>query len=375
MKYNFSLIEKLFFWEVTALDIYANISSGFHLCTSMNYKLSTLYIDIIKQYLQSNGIDFPEFNRSLPASLQVVDYSFGKIDLNQSLDIWHKASAVLSDSALGLHIGSQLHFSQYGIFSYALMNSPNLFEALQLIHSYRYMLNESFEGSIYVNDDIVNYVFEFPVEHPQSYYFTEFHFASIVNLGREISVRELSSKVSPIEVNFTHSAMTVPAEYQALFNCDVQFNQPQNVLRIPLDIILTPTQNPDNSLYQFFLRNVNKIYRENLNPNIVTHQLYQLFSMRARDDSWLSQTEVAQKLNVSLSTLKRKLRIEGSSYQLILDGFRYKEARRLLEQSVGLEDISHQLGFSSSASFGRTFKRWSGLTATEFLSYRRKIRG
>ncbi len=341
----------------------------------MNYKSSTLYIDIIKQYLQLNGVDFVEFDRSLPSALQIGDYSFGKIDLNQSLDIWHQASIDLSDPALGLHIGSQLHFSQYGIFSYALMNSPNLFEALQLIHSYRYMLNESFEGSLYVDDGIVNYVFEFPIEHPYHYYFTELHFASIVNLGREISVRELSEKVSPIEVSFTHSSMAELAEYQALFNCDVHFNQPQNILKIPLDIILTPTQNPDSSLYQFFLRNVNKIYNDNLNPSIVTHQLYRLFSMREQDSAWISQTEVAQKLNVSLSTLKRKLRIEGSSYQIILDGFRYKEAKRLLEQNAGLEDISHQLGFSGSASFGRTFKRWSGLTATEFLSYRRKIRG
>lgn len=341
----------------------------------MNYKSSTLYIDIIKQYLQSSGVEFTKFNRSLPSSMQIGDYSFGKFDLNQSLDIWHKASVDLSDPALGLHIGSQLHFSQYGIFSYALMNSPNLFEALQLIHSYRYMLNESFEGSIYVDDGIVNYVFEFPVEHQYYYYFTEFHFASIVNLGREISVRELSQRVSPIEVSFTHSSMAAPAEYQSLFDCDVHFNQTQNILRIPLDIIMTPTQNPDNALYQFFLRNVNKIYNENLNPSIVTHQLYKLFSKREQDSSWLSQTEVAKKLNVSLSTLKRKLRIEGSSYQIILDGFRYKEAKRLLEKNTGLEDISHQLGFSSSASFGRTFKRWSGLTATEFLSYRRKIRG
>lgn len=51
----------------------------------MNYKSSTLYIDIIKQYLQSNGVEFTKFNRSLPSSMQIGDYSFGKIDLNLSL--------------------------------------------------------------------------------------------------------------------------------------------------------------------------------------------------------------------------------------------------------------------------------------------------
>jgi AraC-like DNA-binding protein len=76
---------------------------------------------------------------------------------------------------------------------------------------------------------------------------------------------------------------------------------------------------------------------------------------------------VAQAEHVSKRTLMRHLAGEGQTYQGLLDEVRFERACWLLQQSdVTVETVANQLGYEDASNFGRTFKRWSGLTPSEF---------
>jgi AraC-like DNA-binding protein len=64
---------------------------------------------------------------------------------------------------------------------------------------------------------------------------------------------------------------------------------------------------------------------------------------------------------MSVRTLRRRLREEGSSYRELLDEIRFGLARDYLTDTrLPLEEISELLGYSEPGNFSHAFRRWSG---------------
>ncbi len=76
---------------------------------------------------------------------------------------------------------------------------------------------------------------------------------------------------------------------------------------------------------------------------------------------------VAEKLNMTSRTLRRRLAAEGSSYQQILGEVRYQLAREYLGTStLPLEEIAVLLGYSAPGNFTHAFKRWHGTSPRQY---------
>lgn len=77
--------------------------------------------------------------------------------------------------------------------------------------------------------------------------------------------------------------------------------------------------------------------------------------------------DVASALGISRSTLQRRLREEGTTYQAELDATRQDIAiRYLTKTTLGVEEIASVLAYRDPNSFSRSFRRWTGLTPLTF---------
>ena len=73
--------------------------------------------------------------------------------------------------------------------------------------------------------------------------------------------------------------------------------------------------------------------------------------------------ELAERLHLSLRTLRRKLAAEGSGYQALLDAARARDALALLAQpELEIRQIARLLGYEDPANFTRAFRSRTGLT-------------
>jgi AraC-like DNA-binding protein len=80
-----------------------------------------------------------------------------------------------------------------------------------------------------------------------------------------------------------------------------------------------------------------------------------------------SQEEVAEVLNVSARTLQRKLGDSGITFKEILDETRHAMALAYLSSPQhSVSEITYLLGFSCSSSFTRAFRRWTGLSPSDW---------
>jgi len=83
-------------------------------------------------------------------------------------------------------------------------------------------------------------------------------------------------------------------------------------------------------------------------------------------DGYPDLKTLASCLFMSERTLKRKLQAHGTGYRQMLDDARYRDARKLLENSdMAVAQIGQALGYRDAPSFTRAYKKWSGETPVQ----------
>ncbi|MEM6485962.1 MAG: AraC family transcriptional regulator, partial [Pseudomonadota bacterium] len=81
----------------------------------------------------------------------------------------------------------------------------------------------------------------------------------------------------------------------------------------------------------------------------------------------LRAESVAETLGMSCTTLRRRLRNDRTSYQFLLDRARqYRCETRLKERWLPGKCMADELGYLEINSFYRAFRRWTGLSYSEY---------
>jgi len=78
---------------------------------------------------------------------------------------------------------------------------------------------------------------------------------------------------------------------------------------------------------------------------------------------------IAEVGGLGVRALQRRLRAKGLTFKTVVDQARFQEARDLLvEKDVELVEIAHALSYSDQSHFPRAFRRWAGVSPTQYRS-------
>ncbi len=337
-----------------------------------DYQASVLYINIAREFALESAL--PNKSSVLVKLSEDNAYSkaaseYQKISLSEITAYWNKAARLSNDPAFGFHAGQSCHLAEYGLFSHVLMNCPSILKALQHISDYLYLMNEALKSTMTTANGITTYMLTNLAEQPSSFQHVEFHFASIVQLGRQIVKRSYQEKISPVRIDFAHAPVLDISEYEAYFKCPVFFNQRRNKIVSTLEVLQTPTHAPNQWLYKYLLNRIDSLYRAQCHKKKYTIEVYHILSNDEAWSDWPTLEEISELIGVSASSLKRKLKGENNSYQQICDHVKFKMAKQMLmANGRSINETSELLGFSSAASFSRSFKRWSSFSPSVFLA-------
>ena len=73
------------------------------------------------------------------------------------------------------------------------------------------------------------------------------------------------------------------------------------------------------------------------------------------------------KMNVSVKTLQRQLKRFNTNFSSLLKSNKMKYSLNLLRaKKLSLTQISFELGFNSASSFSRAFKKWTGISPSDY---------
>lgn len=172
-----------------------------------------------------------------------------------------------------------------------------------------------------------------------------------------------------IPLNTAYFSFPCPEEFEELATLrptTVKFDHEFNGLSIDAKYLDYPVVQGEEALEEFVRTAPYRLVIEDPAVQSMTDKVKGLLS-RDVGREMLAAEQVAARLGVSVTTLRRHLQHEGTSFQRLKDGSRMEAAFHYLSCPDYITgDIAKQLGFDDSSAFFRAFKRWTGLTPGEY---------
>ncbi|MCG9682593.1 AraC family transcriptional regulator [Vibrio sp. Isolate23] len=327
-----------------------------YLPTEHRYQLGVLDVSLLLTTLEKYGLDSQSLLRQ--TGLDDLDWQQPQnhISYSDKLLLFHSAQQCYPSIGLGLLLGGKATLSHFGILGYAIMSSQTVSEAIKAGFKYLDLNGPIFSVRVLRGDNTASIEIENDLNIGELLPFcTEYFFSSLLSLFAELTGQQL--KVRKLELPFAPPVYA--EEYMQRFQCEVNFEQPRFALTFDAHVLDWRLTSHNADLLGIYLHSCESVIAllqspMRLSNQIKTH-LYQSAGVFPSFD------DVAQLHACSTRTLRRQLNQEGTSYQSQLDEVRFELSKEfLLRTNLTVDDIAFRLGYSDSANFRRSFKRWSG---------------
>ena len=293
-----------------------------------------------------------------------------KIDLNkpiQEIDtprIIDNVYNYTKDEALMVKLGQRVDVTYFGSFGFALMSCSSFSEAIKLINRYQLLLGTGINLNVLSDSHNPQYTLRVSISilsNLQKKLLTELIISQSIYLLRIIT----NNDKLKLTISFQHEGINNKELYESILKCNVKFNQLHNEISVPVDLSKEKLVSANSAVHIIYeeqcerlLRDLNKVE----NFSAATRRIL----LQAGDDL-PDIKEVAFKLHMSESTLRRRLKEESSSYRIICDEVRDVLAKKYLTSTnLTISDIAMLLNYSEAASFRRAFIRWNKVTPNDY---------
>jgi len=163
------------------------------------------------------------------------------------------------------------------------------------------------------------------------------------------------------EVRFAHRPYGPSQEYERLLGCSVRFRQPLWSIVFSNEVMNLPIAGANPAVALALQDEAAQRLAAMSSPGLAARIEEMLASVASYEDR--TPARIAKLLGLSVRTLQRHLRDEGTSFRAIRDEVRRKEAISLLADSgLRISEVAERLGFRDVAGFDNAFKRWTGQT-------------
>ncbi len=169
----------------------------------------------------------------------------------------------------------------------------------------------------------------------------------------------------PRELHVTFNSAADTKSSADVFGCPILFGHTENAVVLDKQWLDGPAQLGNEITYREVLRLCDHLLEEmQIKIGIASRVREALLINLARPTRF---DAIARGLKMSARTLKRRLRVEGTSYRKVVDELRTQLAIKYLRDTdLTLEDIASSLGFRDATNFQHAFRRWTKKTPGEF---------
>ena len=267
------------------------------------------------------------------------------------------------DEAMMIKLGQRLDLTFFGSFGFALMSCSDFAAVIKLINRYQLLLGSGINFNILSDLHNSNYSLRISINilnNLQKRLITELIISQSIYLIKIITDNDQLN----FKVTFKHEGINNKKLYESILNCDVKFNQSHNDLTIP-DLSKEKLISANSAVHVIYEEQCEKLLRDLNKIDNFSAAVRRILLQAGGDLPDIK--EVAFKLHISESTLRRRLKDESSSYRIICDEVRDVLSKKYLTTTnLTISDIAILLNYSEAASFRRAFVRWNKITPNDY---------
>lgn len=342
--------------------------------TSHDPSVATSYLQQFIDKLSLNPVEVQALLIQANISAEFIKHPYQRIPLLRVTRFLSLAMQEAQARDLGIRVGQAAHPGYWGQQATLMMSSSTLLEAFQGMLIYEDIINSGVSSQLIFNGDWVEYRVDFPVieDCELARPLVERDFIAIFHIAGFLINKPMLECVKIKAISFRNkkpSDLEDNSIYRQISGIEPEFSAPFNKVIFHKSIFneKIATANPEllpHLQRQFDQVRIAELASEHLHNDVSSHIRNSLST------GSISLEDCATKMGISVSTLKRRLKKEDTSFREIAETIRQQAAKDwLLDKSLGLTEISLLLGYSDASAFNNAFKKWTGLSP---LKYRKQ---
>lgn len=176
-----------------------------------------------------------------------------------------------------------------------------------------------------------------------------------------------------LQVSFRCSAPKNEKAYKRLFGTPVQFKAKFTKVIFAAEFLSLPVIRTEAALTRFLKQAPgNLLIGYNSTNDLAGLVRNTLVRMPVAD--WPNFEDFASQIGQSPSTLRRHLKVNGTSFRATKSDVRYALARKaLIHSEISVSNLAENLGYAEPGAFFRAFRMWTGTTPAKFRADHRDI--
>jgi AraC-like DNA-binding protein len=284
-----------------------------------------------------------------------------RIEAHKIFHLMKLAVKATGNPSFGLLVAHNFQPANFHALGFSLYSSCSLYDFCQRLVHYSRLISENIKHYLHEEEEHYRFVIEL-INPKASIESLDGWIGAIVHICRSIYRPDFT----PLKVDLERPAPGSHAEdFEQFFRTPVIFSAPTNTIYIAKTDMLAPLRSASSDLArrndEVVIEYLARLDREDIVRQVETKILELLPTGECSKD------RIASLLHVSRRKLHNKLEQKNTSYQEILENLRSNLAKQYIEQkNVSFSEIAFLLGFTDTSNFARAFRRWTGVSPTQY---------
>lgn len=299
------------------------------------------------------------------------------MDLSAPIDALDQLQVVSAEEFLSLHelladklgrgfavrVGQKMIIEDYGVLGLSWRTCSKVGEIFERSERYFKLLSNTFDWQIIKEGSVSHVVLNREAHRKGMELSTEASLSATV-----VVLQAMSEKgITPIQVSFKHKEPSDISSHKEAFNCPIAFDQSRYSISYKTEDLNLRTAKADASINSYLLQLVDEKTKGIKIPGTKFVRDVEALIKDALPTGIPGIHHIADLTAMSNRTLTRRLSEAGVTYRDLIKKTQETIAKDMLRntaQSIG--EIAFLTGFSEQSAFNRAFKKWTGLTPSEF---------
>lgn len=290
----------------------------------------------------------------------------GRVSVEQYAQLLQAIWRIVPDESFGF----TTHIMKPGTFTLmcqTLLTCDHLEHALRRVARFYGLVTDDFQLAIKVHGAGAR--FELHINRSllgSESFFTEAIFALFLRLGAWL----IDQSIQPLQICFRYPANEGAYSFEGKLSCPVGYEKSCSFLDFPKRSLAESIKRNGSELKALLAKGPQHFLVDFKEQDRYSDRLKAYWNQKA-DLLNTSLETFAENFGLSPSSLRRKLREEGSNFHDLRESVRKQRSLYYLSHThKNLESIAALMGYSEPSTFHRAFKKWTGMTPRAFRQKR-----
>lgn len=277
--------------------------------------------------------------------------------------LWLAVADEVDDEFFGLD-SRRMKVGSFALLCHAVIGQQTVERALKLMLRGMAVFLDDIRGELHVEGEEAAIRLANRIAEPAARRFADETFLVMVHglmcwlAGRRIPL---------LLASFAYPQPAYVHEYTVMFSRTLRFDAQATEVRFEARWLSALVVQDAEALKEFLRTAPQSVFLKYKNEDSWTARLRRRLKDSIGEPDWPLLEQLAEELELTPSTLRRRLLAEGTSYQDIKDELRRDAAiHYLCHSGLSVAEVGYRLGFQEPSAFYRAFKKWTAVQPGEY---------